>query len=90
MYSTGPVAFVGGSLVVRGGASEHFKQSELEHMLAALNRDIPRHKVLLMPEARTPETMRSRSAWLSEACKQGGYRYAHRLHLELYGNRRGT
>ena len=24
---------------------------ELEHMLAALQRDIPRHKVLLMPEA---------------------------------------
>ena len=63
---------------------------ELETMLAALRRDIPRHKVLLMPEARTPEAMRSRSAWLSEACKQGGYRYAHRLHLELYGNRRGT
>lgn len=63
---------------------------ELETMLAALRRDIPRHKVLLMPEARTPEAMRARSAWLAEACKQGGYRYAHRLHLELYGNRRGT
>lgn len=63
---------------------------ELETMLAALRRDIPRHKVLLMPEATTPETMRTRSAWLAEACKRGGYRYAHRLHLELYGNRRGT
>ena len=63
---------------------------ELEAMLAALRRDIPRHKVLLMPEARTAEVMRSRAAWLAEACKEGGYRYAHRLHLDLYGNRRGT
>ncbi len=63
---------------------------ELETMLAALRRVIPRHKVLLMPESTTPEAMRTRSAWLAEACKRGGYRYAHRLHLELYGNRRGT
>jgi 7-carboxy-7-deazaguanine synthase len=63
---------------------------ELEHMLAALHREIPRHKVLLMPEARTLETMRERAAWLGELCKELGYRYAHRLHIELYGNRRGT
>lgn len=63
---------------------------ELEHMLAALKRDIPRHKVLLMPEARSLEKMRDRAAWLGELCKARGYRYAHRLHIELYGNRRGT
>ena len=63
---------------------------ELEHMLAALQRDIPRHKVLLMPEARSLEKMRLRSAWLGELCKARGYRYAHRLHIELYGNKRGT
>lgn len=63
---------------------------ELEHMLAALGREIPRHKVLLMPEARTLERMRERAAWLGEMCKARGYRYAHRLHIELYGNRRGT
>jgi 7-carboxy-7-deazaguanine synthase len=63
---------------------------ELEHMLAALHREIPRHKVLLMPEATTLETMRMRAAWLAELCKARGYRYAHRLHIELYGNKRGT
>lgn len=63
---------------------------ELEHMLAALRRDIPRHKVLLMPEGTTMERIRSRAAWLAEVCKQHGYRYAHRLHIELYGNKRGT
>ena len=63
---------------------------ELEHMLAALQREIPRHKVLLMPEATSLEKMRSRANWLGELCKNRGYRYAHRLHIELYGNRRGT
>ena len=63
---------------------------ELEHMLAALQREIPRHKVLLMPEATSLEQMRQRAAWLGEVCKARGYRYAHRLHVELYGNRRGT
>lgn len=63
---------------------------ELEHMLAALKRDIPRHRVLLMPEGTSLEKMRSRSSWLAEVCKARGYRYAHRLHIELYGNKRGT
>jgi 7-carboxy-7-deazaguanine synthase len=63
---------------------------ELEHMLGALQRTVPRHKVLLMPEARSLATMRDRASWLAEVCKARGYRYAHRLHLELYGNRRGT
>jgi 7-carboxy-7-deazaguanine synthase len=63
---------------------------ELEHMLAALGREIPRHKVLLMPEGTSLEKIRGRSGWLGELCKARGYRYAHRLHLELYGNRRGT
>jgi 7-carboxy-7-deazaguanine synthase len=64
--------------------------AELEHMLAALKRDVPRHKVLLMPEATSLEKMRTRAEWLGELCKAHGYRYAHRLHIELYGNRRGT
>jgi len=63
---------------------------ELEAMLAALHREIPRHKVLLMPEGTTLEKIRSRAAWLGELCKARGYRYAHRLHIELYGNKRGT
>ncbi len=63
---------------------------ELEHMLAALKREIPRHKVLLMPEGTTLERIRTRAEWLAALCKERGYRYAHRLHIELYGNKRGT
>ncbi|MBS0632073.1 MAG: 7-carboxy-7-deazaguanine synthase QueE [Verrucomicrobia bacterium] len=63
---------------------------EIEGMLASLGREIPRHKVLLMPEGITLEAIRAKSGWLGELCKARGYRYAHRLHLELYGNKRGT
>ena len=34
-----------------------------KHMLAALKREIPRHKVLLMPEGTTVEKVRSRADW---------------------------
>ena len=64
--------------------------AEMEALLATLGRDIPRHKILLMPEAISLEKLRERSAWLGELCKERGYRYAHRLHIELYGNKRGT
>ena len=63
---------------------------ELEGMLEKLGRNIPRHKVLLMPEATSLVRMRERAAWLGELCKARGYRYAHRLHILLYGNKRGT
>ena len=63
---------------------------EVEGMLGTLNRELPRDRILLMPEATTLETMRDRANWLAGLCKTRGYRYAHRLHIELYGNRRGT
>jgi 7-carboxy-7-deazaguanine synthase len=63
---------------------------EIEAMLTELSRDIPRTKVLLMPEGITVEGLRARAVWLAESCKARGYRYAPRLQVELYGNRRGT
>jgi 7-carboxy-7-deazaguanine synthase len=63
---------------------------EVEGMLASLERTIPRHKVFLMPEGVTREALRERSGWVGEVCKARGYRYGHRLQIELYGNRRGT
>jgi 7-carboxy-7-deazaguanine synthase len=64
--------------------------NELEGMIASLKREIPRHKILLMPEGITPEALRAKAGWLGDLCKARGYRYAPRLQIELYGNRRGT
>ena len=63
---------------------------EIEGMLTQLGREIPRAKVLLMPEGTTVEALRAKAGWLGELCKARGYRYAPRLHIELYGNKRGT
>jgi 7-carboxy-7-deazaguanine synthase len=63
---------------------------EIEGMIAQLGGGIPRSKVLLMPEGTTVEALRAKAGWLGELCKVRGYRYAPRLHIELYGNKRGT
>jgi 7-carboxy-7-deazaguanine synthase len=46
--------------------------------------------VLLMPEGTDRETLGARAGWLGEVCKATGFRYCPRLHVELYGNKRGT
>ncbi len=63
---------------------------ELEGMLATVGREIPPERIFLMPEGTSLEILRRRAEWLVDACKQRGYRYAHRLHIELFGNRRGV
>lgn len=47
-------------------------------------------RVLLMPQGVTREALAERGPWLAELCKQYGFRYCPRLHIELYGNTRGT
>ena len=47
-------------------------------------------RVLLMPEGTKSSTLRERAPWIAEICKTEGYRYCPRLHIELYGNKRGT
>ena len=46
--------------------------------------------ILLMPEGTDAATLASRAGWISDVCKTTGFRYCPRLHVELYGNRRGT
>jgi 7-carboxy-7-deazaguanine synthase len=52
--------------------------------------DVDRSKVLLMPQGVTRADLEPRGLWLSEVCKEYGFRFCPRLHIELYGNRRGT
>lgn len=50
----------------------------------------PADRVLLMPEGVEPDLLRERSVWLAEICRRTGFRYSPRLHIFLYGNRRGV
>jgi len=49
-----------------------------------------RSKVILMPEGIDPQVLRERGRWLAEICKREGFRFSPRLHVDLYGNTRGT
>lgn len=61
---------------------------EVREILARLGGVDPA-KVLLMPQGTALEELACRGASLVEVCKQHGYRYCPRLHIELFGNRRG-
>jgi organic radical activating enzyme len=50
----------------------------------------PSERVLLMPEANDREQLRARSLDVAQAAHARGFRFSSRLHLELWGGRRGT
>ncbi len=50
----------------------------------------PAENVMLMPEGRTPETLRQRAAWLVPLCLRHGFRYSPRVHVDIWGDRRGV
>jgi organic radical activating enzyme len=51
---------------------------------------MPASRVILMPEGRTPAELAARSEWLAEACAQRGFRFGTRLHVLIWGDRRGV
>lgn len=65
--------------------------SDLEEISALIHTvGASRESVILMPEGRDPVTLRERSIWLAEVCKERGYRFSPRLHVDLWGDRRGV
>jgi 7-carboxy-7-deazaguanine synthase len=69
--------------------SDQRDMGEIDELLAQLKNWSPA-EVLLMPEGTTVEALSTRAGWISDICKRTGYRYCPRLHVELYGNTRGT
>jgi 7-carboxy-7-deazaguanine synthase len=61
---------------------------EVRALIGALKAD--RSRVILMPEGTGRERLRGRAVWLAEICKQEGFRFSPRLHVDLWGNRRGV
>ena len=46
-------------------------------------------RVLLMPEGIDSAVLAERGRWLAEVAKREGFRFTPRLHIQLWGNRRG-
>lgn len=56
----------------------------------AQTRDIPHHRILLMPEGRTAHQLDATAAWLADQCRGLGFRFSDRLHIRLWGDKRGV
>ena len=63
--------------------------AEVDDLLGQLNRWQP-SDVLLMPEGIDAAVLGARAGWVVELCKARGFRFCPRLHVALFGNRRGT
>jgi 7-carboxy-7-deazaguanine synthase len=69
--------------VVRGKEDVGEIETLVEHL------GLARERVLLMPEGRSAAEVAARAAAVARLCLEHGFRYTPRLHLELFGNRRG-
>jgi 7-carboxy-7-deazaguanine synthase len=67
------------------GEADLAEIAALEDQLAA-----PRDRILLMPEGISAEQLQARSVWLADVCRREGYRFSHRLHVLIWGHRRGV
>jgi 7-carboxy-7-deazaguanine synthase len=61
---------------------------EVDRMRDELN--APPSQIVLMPEGVTRQIMQERGLWLAEICKTTGYRFSPRLHVDLWGDKRGV
>lgn len=62
--------------------------TEIEDLIS--EHRLPRSRILLMPEGRDDATLERRRRWLAETCRDKGFRYCDRLHIQLWGNQRGV
>lgn len=66
-------------------------EGDLEEVLLLIEKyHIDNDSVFLMPEGTSPENLREKQQWLVEACKKYGFNYTDRLHIHIYGNKRGV
>lgn len=56
----------------------------------ARTHDLPRNRIMLMPEGLTDAALHDRAVALAELCKREGLRLSPRLHVWLWGARRGV
>ena len=61
---------------------------EIETLLSELKAD--RAKVILMPEGTDSETLHRRARLLAPICMERGFTLGQRLHIDLFGNTKGT
>lgn len=74
----------------------HFKfvistKTDLNEVLELIKKyNINSSKVYLMPEGTNAQQLNEKQQWLVETCKQYGFNYTDRLHIHIYGSKRGV
>ena len=63
--------------------------AEIEQVLGGL-KGWKAEDVLLMPEGTEAAVLAERSKWIAEVCKRTGFRLCPRLHVDIWGHRRGV
>lgn len=60
--------------------------------IQALQMDIgiPAETILLMPQGTTATVLQRKQEWLVDLCKENGYRYSPRVHVDIWGDKRGV
>ena len=65
-------------------------EADLTEIAALQSRfEIPSNRIFLMPEGRSPGELEARAHWLADICRDQGYRFTPRLHVLLWGDKRG-
>lgn len=63
---------------------------EIGKTTQSLGLNIPSEKIMLMPEGVTSEALSEKNDMIVAACLKFGYSYCPRLHIDLFGNKKGT
>jgi 7-carboxy-7-deazaguanine synthase len=63
--------------------------AEIRQILRKL-KNVEPSRVVIMAQGTSRAVLREKARWIVEMCKASGFSYTPRLHIELYGNRRGT
>lgn len=68
------------------------RQTDLDEVRAVVGQlpNVDAAKVMLMAQGIKQAELLRKAKWIVEACMQYGYSYTPRLHIQLFGNRRGT
>ena len=62
--------------------------TEIQHLRERFM--LPAERILLMPEGRTAADLDRTARWLADHCRASGFRFCDRLHIRLWGDRRGV
>lgn len=67
------------------------EQGDLEEVLSLIEKyQIDPNSIYLMPQGTSPDQLTSKQQWLIEVCKRHNFNYSDRLHIHIYGEKRGV